>query len=209
MDCWRVEAIERGRRLRLQAEMKLPGRAWLDFEVQPEGEHARLIQTASFDPVGLWGLAYWYAVWPLHQLVFAGMLRGIARAAMHQETADPPPRTGQGDGRAMQPRGVRAALALAGWLLLCFAAAAFGGLFMPGEWYAALKKPSWNPPGWIFGPVWMSLYAMMAVAAWLVWRQGGWGKQLKPLLLFLAQLALNAAWTPLFFGLQRPIVAFA
>jgi uncharacterized protein YbjT (DUF2867 family) len=81
VDCWRVEAIERGRRLRLQAEMKLPGRAWLDFEVQPEGEHARLIQTASFDPVGLWGLAYWYAVWPLHQLVFAGMLRGLARSA--------------------------------------------------------------------------------------------------------------------------------
>jgi len=81
VDCWRVEAIERGRRLRLQAEMKLPGRAWLDFEVEQDGEHARLNQTAIFDPVGLWGLAYWYGVWPLHQLVFAGMLRGLARAA--------------------------------------------------------------------------------------------------------------------------------
>lgn len=81
VDCWRVEAIERGRRLRLQAEMKLPGRAWLDFEVEPDGEHTRLSQTAIFDPVGLWGLAYWYGVWPLHQLVFAGMLRGLARAA--------------------------------------------------------------------------------------------------------------------------------
>jgi uncharacterized protein YbjT (DUF2867 family) len=81
VDCWRVEAIERDRRLRLQAEMKLPGRAWLDFEVRPDGEHARLTQTATFDPVGLWGLAYWYAVWPLHQLVFAGMLRGLARTA--------------------------------------------------------------------------------------------------------------------------------
>jgi hypothetical protein len=81
VDCWRVEAIERGRRLRLQAEMKLPGRAWLDFEVRPEGGHTRLTQTASFDPVGLWGLAYWYGVWPLHQLVFAGMLRGLARSA--------------------------------------------------------------------------------------------------------------------------------
>lgn len=81
VDCWRVEAIERNRRLRLQAEMKLPGRAWLDFEVRPDGEHARLTQTATFDPVGLWGLAYWYGVWPLHQLVFAGMLRGLARAA--------------------------------------------------------------------------------------------------------------------------------
>jgi uncharacterized protein YbjT (DUF2867 family) len=81
VDCWRVEAIERGRRLRLQAEMKLPGRAWLDFEVRPEGGHTRLTQTASFDPVGLLGLAYWYGVWPLHQLVFAGMLRGLARSA--------------------------------------------------------------------------------------------------------------------------------
>jgi tryptophan-rich sensory protein len=100
-------------------------------------------------------------------------------------------------------------LALAGWVLLCFAAAAPGGLFMPGEWYASLKKPAWNPPGWIFGPVWSMLYTMMAVAAWLVWRRGGWVEQRKPLLLFLVQLALNALWTPLFFGLHWPGVAFA
>jgi hypothetical protein len=81
VDCWRVEAIERERRLRLQAEMKLPGRAWLEFEVQPEADGSRLRQTATFDPLGLWGLTYWYGVWPLHQLVFAGMLRGLARAA--------------------------------------------------------------------------------------------------------------------------------
>ncbi|MBN2507834.1 MAG: SDR family oxidoreductase [Verrucomicrobia bacterium] len=81
LDCWRVESIEPGQRLRLAAEMKLPGRAWLDFEVRPDGNGARLRQTAMFDPVGLWGLAYWYAVWPLHQLVFAGMLRGISQSA--------------------------------------------------------------------------------------------------------------------------------
>jgi uncharacterized protein YbjT (DUF2867 family) len=81
LDCWRVERIEPDRRLRLAAEMKLPGRAWLEFEVQTEGGECRLRQTATFDPLGLAGLAYWYAVWPLHQLVFAGMLRGIARAA--------------------------------------------------------------------------------------------------------------------------------
>jgi uncharacterized protein YndB with AHSA1/START domain len=81
LDCWRVEAIEPDQRLRLAAEMKLPGRAWLEFEVQPDGDGARLRQTAAFDPLGLWGLAYWYGVWPLHQLVFAGMLRGLARAA--------------------------------------------------------------------------------------------------------------------------------
>lgn len=81
VDCWRVETLERDRRLRLQAEMRLPGRAWLEFEVQPEANGARLCQTATFDPLGLWGLTYWYAVWPLHQLVFAGMLRGLARSA--------------------------------------------------------------------------------------------------------------------------------
>ncbi len=81
LDWWRVEAIEPGKRLRLQAEMKLPGRAWLEFEVQPEGTGARITQTASFDPIGLGGLLYWYGVWPLHELVFRGMVRGIARAA--------------------------------------------------------------------------------------------------------------------------------
>jgi len=81
LDCWRVESIQPGQRLRLAAEMKLPGRAWLEFEAQPDGSGARLRQTATFDPLGLWGLAYWYGVWPLHQLVFAGMLRGLARAA--------------------------------------------------------------------------------------------------------------------------------
>jgi len=100
------------------------------------------------------------------------------------------------------------ALALAGWLLLCFSAAALGGWFMPGEWYAQLQKPTWNPPGWIFGPVWTALYMMMAIAAWLVWRRGGFAAQRGPLSLFLLQLFLNAAWTPLFFGLHHPALAF-
>jgi hypothetical protein len=81
IDCWRVEAVEPGRRLRLLAEMTLPGRAWLTFEVAPQDGGARITQTATFDPVGLAGLAYWYGIWPLHELVFRGMLRGIARAA--------------------------------------------------------------------------------------------------------------------------------
>jgi len=107
------------------------------------------------------------------------------------------------------PPRMRRWLALFSWLLLCFAAASMGTVFMPGEWYDSLKKPLWNPPGWIFGPVWTALYTMMAVAAWLVWEQGGWSKQRKPLLTFLAQLAFNALWTPLFFGLHRLGVAFA
>jgi hypothetical protein len=80
LDFWRVEAIERDRLLRLAAEMKLPGRAWLQFEVEPDGEGSILRQTALFDPVGLFGLVYWYALYPLHQLVFAGMLKGIVAA---------------------------------------------------------------------------------------------------------------------------------
>jgi tryptophan-rich sensory protein len=104
---------------------------------------------------------------------------------------------------------VKTILGLLGWLLLCFAAAAGGAVFMPGEWYAALKKPAWNPPGWVFGPVWTVLYTMMAVAAWLIWQRGGFAAQRRPLGLFLAQLVLNAVWTPLFFGLHRPGVAFA
>ena len=100
-------------------------------------------------------------------------------------------------------------LALAGWVALCFGAAALGALFMPGEWYASLKKPSWNPPGWIFGPVWTALYALMAVAAWLVWLRGGFAVQRRPLKLFLGQLVLNAAWSPIFFGLHQPGAAFA
>ena len=104
---------------------------------------------------------------------------------------------------------LRVTVAMIGWLLVCFAAASLGAVFMPGEWYAALKKPTCNPPGWIFGPVWTALYTMMAVAAWLAWKRGGFASQRQPLTIFLVQLALNAAWTPLFFGLHWPGVAFA
>ena len=96
-----------------------------------------------------------------------------------------------------------------GWLVACFGAASLGAVFMPGEWYATLTKPSWNPPGWIFGPVWTALYTMMAVSAWLVWKRGGFAVQRRPLMLFLVQLALNAAWTPLLFGLHWAGVACA
>lgn len=89
------------------------------------------------------------------------------------------------------------------WLALCFGAAAVGSFFMPGAWYTSLSKPSWNPPGWVFGPVWTVLYAAMAVGAWLVWRRGGWAVQPRALGLFCVQLALNAAWSPVFFGMQR------
>jgi tryptophan-rich sensory protein len=115
-----------------------------------------------------------------------------------------------GSGMTSSPSPARrvSGLALVGWLVLCFAAPALGAFSMPDAWYASLRKPPWNPPGWVFGPVWTLLYAMMAVAAWLVWRRGGLAAQRGPLAWFLVQLALNAAWTPLFFGLHRPDWAF-
>lgn len=81
LDFWRVELFEPNQRLRLQAEMKLPGRAWLEFEVSPGERESTIRQTAIFDPRGLAGLVYWYGIYPLHQFVFAGMLRNLARAA--------------------------------------------------------------------------------------------------------------------------------
>ncbi len=84
VDFWRVEAFEESRRLRLSAEMKLPGRAWLEFEVEGDGTKSIIRQTAIFDPFGLVGLAYWYLLYPVHQLVFAGMLKGIACAVARE-----------------------------------------------------------------------------------------------------------------------------
>lgn len=101
----------------------------------------------------------------------------------------------------------RSSLALLGWLTLSLIAAGVGGLFLPGEWYAALRKPVWNPPNWIFGPVWAALYVTMAIAAWLVWLRGGFRGQRGGLSLFVLQLFLNALWSPLFFGLRSPGLA--
>ena len=92
---------------------------------------------------------------------------------------------------------------LALWLLACFAAPMLASWARPDGWYAALAKPAWNPPGWLFGPVWTVLYVLMGVAAWMVWRRGGWRTQRRPLSWFVAQLVLNTLWTPLFFGCHR------
>ena len=89
-------------------------------------------------------------------------------------------------------------VALVCWVLLAFAASASGALFSPGDWYAGLTKPAFNPPSWVFGPVWTLLYLMMGVSAWLLWRRAGFASA--AIKLWLAQLALNATWTPVFFG---------
>ena len=85
LDFWRVEAFEPDHLLRLSAEMKLPGKAWLEFEVLGDGSASIVRQTAIFDPVGLSGLLYWYILFPLHQFIFAGMLRGIVAATVRDQ----------------------------------------------------------------------------------------------------------------------------
>jgi tryptophan-rich sensory protein len=98
----------------------------------------------------------------------------------------------------------RSLLGLAGWLALSFLAGLVGAQYLPGEWYASLAKPALNPPNWIFAPVWTTLYVLMAVAAWLVWRRAGFAGARVPLGLYVAQLVLNGLWSCLFFGLHRP-----
>lgn len=95
-------------------------------------------------------------------------------------------------------------LGLVAFLALTFGTAAIGSQFMPGEWYERLAKPEWTPPNRVFGPVWTVLYALIALAGWLVWRERGIAGARVALALYLLQLALNAAWSWLFFGLERP-----
>jgi translocator protein len=93
-------------------------------------------------------------------------------------------------------------------IAICFAVSGLGALFTRqsvSQWYPVLLKPAWNPPAWVFGPVWSTLYLMMAIAAWLVWRERGFKAGAGALGLFALQLAFNAAWSPLFFGLRSPL----
>ena len=100
-------------------------------------------------------------------------------------------------------------IALLAWLGLCFLTAWIGSRFSPSEWYAQLQKPSWTPPGYLFGPVWSVLYLSMGVAAWLVWKRAGLSGASFALTLFVFQLILNGMWSWIFFGMQRPGLAFA
>lgn len=195
VDFWRVEHVEPDRLLRLRAEMKVPGRAWLQLEVYPgpKGRGAVIRQTALFDPAGLLGRLYWYAIYPVHVLVFAGMIRGLARQA-HRPSQAP-----------ALPVGRLGPLTL--WLGLCWLAAALGGVFTAmsvSDWLPSLAAPSWNPPGWVFGPVWTLLYGLMAVAAWRVWTRRRLAPARGALILFGVQLLLNVGWSAVFFGLREP-----
>lgn len=102
-------------------------------------------------------------------------------------------------------------LGLAAALALCFAVSSLGGLITAqsvGTWYQDLAKPPFNPPDWLFAPVWTTLYLLMAVAAWRVWRRAGWRDGRTALIAFAAQLALNLGWSAAFFGLRMPGSAF-
>jgi benzodiazapine receptor len=142
------------------------------------------------------------AVWSL------GCIRGLSipslrspkgKTAMTSDTAEP----------VQRHRGYDA-LTLIGWILVIVAlGASAGAFFAPGDWYAGLRKPAFNPPSWIFGPVWTLLFVLMAIALWLVRRDqdatpalrsraSGW---------FAVQFLLNLLWTPLFFGLRSPLLA--
>lgn len=102
-------------------------------------------------------------------------------------------------------------LGLVGWLVICFATSAIGaiGSIQARSFYVELIQPSWAPPGWLFGPVWTTLFAMMAIAAWLVWRSGGFSNNRLALSLFLLQLVVNALWSWLFFAWSKGGLALA
>jgi tryptophan-rich sensory protein len=107
-------------------------------------------------------------------------------------------------GGAPARRGLRSALVLLAFIGIAALVAAFGSLVSASAidgWYAGTAKPMWNPPNAVFGPVWTVLYAMMSVAAWLVWRSADSDARSRALRVYVAQLAVNAVWTPAFFGL--------
>lgn len=101
-------------------------------------------------------------------------------------------------------------LALFVWLVICFVASSIGAFasIQAAAFYGELTQPSWAPPSWIFGPVWTILYAMMGVAAWLVWREGGIRAHRSVFILFFAQLTVNALWSWLFFAWHLGAFAF-
>lgn len=97
------------------------------------------------------------------------------------------------------------------WVTVCLGAGLIGSMSTGAAvatWYAELTKPSWTPPNWLFAPVWTTLYIMMGVAAWIVWRKVGFSGAPYAILIFGIQLIFNAAWSGLFFGMRRFDLAF-
>lgn len=110
------------------------------------------------------------------------------------------------------PSSVASFAVFLGFLLLNVLVSVVGGVITTGsiaDWYPDLAKPTFNPPSWLFGPVWTVLYLMMAIAAWRVWRHAGWRRASGAIALYLLQLSVNLLWSGLFFGLRRPDLALA
>jgi tryptophan-rich sensory protein len=98
--------------------------------------------------------------------------------------------------------------ALAGFIVVCFLSTVATARFRPDDWYERLVQPSWRPPNWLFAPVWTFLYLTIAVSGWLVWRERGFADAIWPFAIYAIQLVLNGIWTPIFFGMKRPDLAF-
>ncbi|GAB2489536.1 TspO/MBR family protein [Arenimonas alkanexedens] len=121
-----------------------------------------------------------------------------------------------GAGRPLEPKrppmDLRAGVAWLAWVVAVVSAGAgVGLLFGPGEWYGTLAKPTWDPPAWLFGPVWTTLYILLGTGAWLVWREPGprgTPERRQAWWAFAVHAVLNLAWTPLFFGMHAPGWAF-
>ncbi len=93
------------------------------------------------------------------------------------------------------------------FFLACLLAASSGAIFRAGPWYSDLRKPNWRPPNWLFGPVWMVLYAMIALSGWIVWRSAPADQVVIAMLIYGVQLVFNALWSYCFFGLRHPGLA--
>jgi len=100
-------------------------------------------------------------------------------------------------------------MTLLAFLACVLLVASSGAIFRPGDWYRTLAKPSWTPPNWLFGPAWAVLYLMIAVAGWRVWERTPGEAVVLPMAVYAVQLALNAGWSAVFFGLKRPDWALA
>jgi len=103
---------------------------------------------------------------------------------------------------------MKTAAGLAVWIAACLAIGFIGSQFPPGQWFQELVKPSWNPPSSVFAPVWTTLYILMGISAWLVWKDRGFSGAGLQLSVFALQLIVNGLWSYLFFGLHSPMAAF-
>lgn len=108
---------------------------------------------------------------------------------------------------AERPTRWKSTLVCAGWILWSMGAGLAAAFWPVDAWYATIAKPAWNPPNWLFGPVWTTLYVLIGVSAWRVWRAGGFARDRTALAVFALQWVLNFAWSGFFFGLRAPGMA--